>query len=239
MKSSMRLSIVALVALAVFSFSSCTDEDPIVRKTISFQSLELEPESYWDGSDESGGFTIDITTFNNDYNPDWDAWSGFAYSNTTDMETQGWVNQYSAYTASGANADNIYAVSFVSGNASFVSFDIEVNLVSAKFTNSTYSYFALRDGTGFSDAFGSDDWFKLIIIGYDDNDIEKGSVEFYLADFRSGKEDIVDDWTTVNLSTLTGVSKIAFQLESSDVGDWGMNNPAYFCLDDLVFEHMY
>jgi len=35
---------------------------------------------------------------------------------------------------------------------------------------------------------------------------------------------------------LKGVKRIVFNLNSTDQGDWGMNTPAYFCLDDLSYE---
>ncbi|MFP4556220.1 MAG: DUF4465 domain-containing protein [Bacteroidales bacterium] len=238
MTSFNRFTIVAMAALTFFTFQSCSEKDQTVRKTFTFQSLELEEESYWNGSDESGGFSIDIATFNNDFNAEWSAWSGFAYSNTTDIETPGWNNESSAYIANGGDSENIYAVSYVMEETSAISFDFEVDIVAAKFTNSTYAYHTISDGDFYASPFSEGDWFKLIITGFNENDVEVGEVEYYLADFRDGKEYITDSWTRVNLSALNGVSKVLFTLESSDVGDYGMNTPAYFCMDDLEIEHM-
>ena len=57
--------------------------------------------------------------------------------------------------------------------------------------------------------------------------------QFYLADFRDGKSEIVKDWQYCDLSALGQVSKVSFTLTSSDNGDYGMNTPAYFCLDQF------
>jgi hypothetical protein len=35
----------------------------------------------------------------------------------------------------------------------------------------------------------------------------------------------LDHWGTIH--------KIAFSFESSDMGDWGMNTPAYACIDNI------
>ncbi|MFP5471550.1 MAG: DUF4465 domain-containing protein, partial [Bacteroidia bacterium] len=72
----------------------------------------------------------------------------------------------------------------------------------------------------------------------DASDNSLGTVEFYLADYRfsdNSQDYIVDDWTLVDLSSLGNVSKLKFMLNSSDVGAWGMNTPAFFVLDELTY----
>ena len=56
-----------------------------------------------------------------------------------------------------------------------------------------------------------------------------GTVDFYLA--KDGK--ILKDWTYCDLSSLGEVTKLTFALSSTDNGDYGMNTPAYFCIDEL------
>jgi len=64
-------------------------------------------------------------------------------------------------------------------------------------------------------------------------------VEFYLADFQftdNAFDYILDGWTWVDLSSLgSAVKTLEFALSSSDTGMWGMNTPAYFALDNLLF----
>ena len=84
--------------------------------------------------------------------------------------------------------------------------------------------------------FGKGDWLKLVVRGYLDGR-ETGSVEYYLADFRDGKTYICDKWVEVDLSSMTDVLYLDFILTSSDTGEYGMNTPAYFCLDNLKFRY--
>jgi hypothetical protein len=55
----------------------------------------------------------------------------------------------------------------------------------------------------------------------------------------SGYEDPEDDyilkeWEWLDLTSLGLVTSLNFALESSDVGEYGMNTPAYFCIDDFT-----
>ena len=44
----------------------------------------------------------------------------------------------------------------------------------------------------------------------------------------------MDDWRTVNLTSLGAADTLTFSYESSDVGVFGINTPTYFAADDLV-----
>jgi hypothetical protein len=213
--------------------------------------------AYYNGSDGAGGFTSDGVFFGNDYNADWMSWSGWAYSTTTDAETGGWDNQYSAY-AGGAASGEVYAVTYAPSVL-----ELPVGYrgpVSIKVTNTSYAAVSMRDGDPFAKKFGDDpatpevvetdypDWFKLTITGRAESGTQLGSVEVMLADFRGEAETdfILEDWLEVDLRPLRhpswptdwnpGVARIEFSLESSDVGDFGMNTPAYIAVDDLVLE---
>ncbi len=62
-------------------------------------------------------------------------------------------------------------------------------------------------------------------------------VDFYLADYRFSnnlQDYIIGDWQTVNLSSLSGASKLQFSFDSSDVGLDGINTPTYVAVDNLV-----
>jgi hypothetical protein len=210
----------------------------MTREIVNFQNVLLNPNSYWNGFDASGPITIGSATFNNLYIEDWDYWEGFALSNMVDITTPGWTNQYSAYVDNGGNIQNIYSISFVNNESSTITFKHDVSLISAKITNSTYAYFSMLNGNEYSKKFEEGDWFKLTIIGFDENEEEKGRVEFYLADFRSPNNYIVSNWKKISLNSINDARKIVFYLESTDESDWGMNTPAYFCMDDLIFEYM-
>lgn len=110
-------------------------------------------------------------------------------------------------------------------------------------TNTTYAALSMLYGDSFAKKFGGasgddPDYLKLSVYGLDEagNPLAQ-SVEFYLADFRfadNALDYIVTDWTYLDLSALSSARKLAFNLSSSDVGDYGMNTPAYFAVDDIL-----
>ena len=103
--------------------------------------------------------------------------------------------------------------------------------------NSPYSYYVMKNGNDYAAKFEQGSWFKLVAHGLDENRDEIGTVEYYLADYRSENSDewkLNDSWEWVDLSSLGKVSSIYFTMESSDTGEWGMNTPGYFCLDKLT-----
>jgi viroplasmin and RNaseH domain-containing protein len=101
-------------------------------------------------------------------------------------------------------------------------------------TNSTYAYFSMKNGDQFAKKFGAGDWFKLAIKGKDAAGNDTQALEVYLADFRNGKSELLNQWKWVDLMGLGAVKSIHFELSSTDNGDWGMNTPSYFCLDDIT-----
>ncbi len=211
----------------------------------TFDDLTLASESYWNGSDGSGGFTNGGAVFKNYYNPTYSSWGGWAYSNMTDTTTAGIGNQYSACTGGGEGGSSNYGVAYDSafGSASppNVSFGSESYVYGAYFTNTTYTALSMRDGDAFAKKFGGasgddPDWFLLTIEGFDENGASSGTVGFYLADYRSvdnADDYILNTWEWVDLTSLGYVKKLTFSLTSSDNGAWGMNTPAYFAMDGL------
>src|SRR5512133_2247034 len=109
------------------------------QSVASFDDLTLSPKSFWDGSDSSGSFKSGDFTFNNSYNKDWQSWSGFAYSNMTDVTTAGYVNQYSAITGKGYVGSANYAVCYPTPSAELV-FNTTTKITGFYATNSTYAY---------------------------------------------------------------------------------------------------
>ena len=238
MQKNSKIIFVALALAWAFSFTSCKEDNPFIEEVIDFQNVTMPQAGFWNGSDGSGAMSLGMASFNNDYNSDWGAWSGFAFSNTTDIETPGFTNQYSAYISAGADAKNIYAVSFVSEDVASVIFLSEVNVLSADFTNSTYAYLSMLNGDAYTEPFKDDDWFELTVVGFDTAGIQKAEVSYRLADYTNGRKLITYNWTKVDLSKLKGVTKLVFKLESTDNGEWGMNTPSYFCMDNLRFEYL-
>lgn len=206
----------------------------------TFENINLSPESFWNGSDQSGSFRSGGITFYNLYNPGWGSWSGFAVSNTTDITTPGWENQYSAITGSGNNGSTNYSVCYPSPAAEV---DISsIGKVSGFYiTNSTYAYLSMKNGDAFAKKFGGEsgndpDYLKLLIEALDSDGHIVDSTSFYLADFRfadHSKDYILNQWTWVDLSQLKSANRLRFSLSSSDNSYGYMNTPGYFCLDDF------
>lgn len=225
----------------------------------AFDDLPLAYNSFWNGSDASGGFNNGAAFFLNSYDPTFGSWSGWSYSSVTDTSTYGFTNQFSAYTAGsfvpgGVEGDSsVYAVAFVPNDWVSGTFDpIPVEIVLEEtfewivqgvyITNTTWAAKAMLHGDAFTKKFGGPsgndpDWFKLIITGYDDNNTPTGTVEFFFADYRfenNHLDYVVKDWRWVDLATLGQVNKLSFYLESTDTGAYGINTPAYFGLDRLT-----
>lgn len=211
--------------------------------------------AYYNGSDEEGGFTSGGIFFGNEYNAEWMSWTGWAYSTTTDTETPGFGNQYSAFPGGAASGD-VYGVTFA---PSVLELPAGYRApVSIEVANTTYAALSMRDGDLFAKKFGDDpatddvvetdfpDWYKLIITASGLSIEALATVEVYLADFRgSDEEDFIrEDWIEVDLTPLHSffeengdrVASLEFTLESSDEGDFGMNTPAYVAVDNLVLE---
>lgn len=219
------------------------------QQTVDFEELTFESgQNFWNGSDGSGMFQSQQLTFSNSYTPDWSSWSGFAYSKDTDVTTAGYQNQYSAFTGSGDASVN-YAVWYSDG---VITFDEPSEVSTISVTNTTYAALSMRDGDGYAKQFGSttnaggdvdgtngEDWLRLIVYGWNTANEMTDSVIFYLADYRfeNDVEDyIVDTWEQIDLSSLGIVSKLTFKMQSTDVGEYGMNTPAYFALDNIEYE---
>ena len=212
-----------------------------------FEDMGLSPGTYWNGSDLSGGFHSGWALFRNAYNPEWGSWAGFACSTVSNTNTPSYFNQYAVWMpGTGRKGSSAYAVVYDSAwdEQDVIEFPFPVCVQGFYVNNTTYAALSMRDGDWFSKKFGGEtgddpDWFKLTITGKDRNGQTLGSVEFYLADYRftnNALDYIVSDWTWVDLSSLgPQVKTLHFTLSSSDTGEWGMNTPAYFALDNIQY----
>lgn len=230
-----------LLLLTVFLLLAAAHSS--TASTVDFEDLSLAPSSFYNGADNAGGFTSTGVHFSNSFT-DWGggftSWSGFAYSNTTDTTTPGFINQYSAFTGGGAGGSANYSVAF---GAAVITLPAPTLIQSVQFTNTTYAALSMLNGDAFAKKFGGAtgddlDFFLLKILGFDAADSPTGSVDFYLADYRfndNAQDYVVNAWTSVDLSSLgDAVKTLQFELFSSDVGGFGINTPTYFALDNLV-----
>lgn len=233
---------------------------PAKAAVVTFESVTLPAEGYWNGSDLSGtpgpkgafeetpytqNRVIEGSGFRNTYT-DWGSWSGFAISNHTDSSTPGFGNQYSAVTGGGASGSANYAVGY------YATYETSTNVTlgaltslsgsGASFTNTTWAALEVLNGTPSTKKFGGvsgndPDWFKLTITGYAGGIPTGTAIDFFLADFRfadNSLDYIVDEWTYVDFSALGAVDELRFSMSSTDSGMFGMNTPAYFAMDNFL-----
>ncbi len=231
------VSLIFILAVCSFAFADIAN----------FDDLYLEPESYWNGADGSGGFTSGSVYFDNYYDETFGSWAGFAYSNITDTTSSSWSTQYNAITGSGQAGSANYGIGYMdSYNTIFPTLHLDQTrtIDCIYVTNTNYAYYSMQDGDSFAKKFGGStgddpDWFLLTITGIEQGGGTTGTVDFYLADFRFENNDldyILNTWQPVDISALGIVEGLQFSLTSSDTGDWGMNTPAYFALDTIVPE---
>ena len=232
-----------LVCILVL-LTSCKKTEQIRVQTVDFESLTVPASGFWNGSDGTGFFISSDLKFENQYAAAWQTWSGFSYSQKNDVKTAGYGNQYSVIDP--ASQNNKFAIFYPSFGA-----DIYASLKEGGFfepksvhlCNSTYTGLSMKNGDAYSRKFGGitgtdPDWFKVTVIGFDQNNNKSGSLDIYLADFRSAdssKDYIVTKWTTFDLSSLGRVYKLSFAFSSSDTGTYGINTPTYCCLDNIKY----
>ena len=212
---------------------------------IDFESIVLPEESFLNGSNDSGGFNVDNVFLPNVYNPSYGGfWSGWAISNTTDTFSPGYLNQYSAIPGTGFGNSQNYALSYAPLESKLIlKNELQGQIVEGLYvTNGTYPFLSMLNGDGIAKRFGGPDgndpdFFKLTVKKYLDGELSIDSVDFYLADYRfddNSMDYIIDEWTFVDLSSLGHADSLVFSLSSSDIGQYGMNTPGYFYIDNIM-----
>lgn len=213
---------------------------------ITFEDQLQEVDTFDNGQNGPGDFEIDNLVFPNEYDDDGDFWAGqWAMSSSTDNTTPNFMNLYGAIEGQGAEGSEVYAVAQepFSGNPLHIKSKDVIMPQTVAITNTTYAYFTIRDGNQFSKAFGGPsgedpDYFYITWTGYRDGSLQ-GSEDFYLADYRfanSSEDYIIDEWTTFDLSSLGEVDSITIEFYSSDTGQFGINTPLFFAIDNFSYE---
>jgi hypothetical protein len=216
-------------------------------QTVStFESLSLSKDSFWDGKSQplgssfSNGNAIFPNYFDTSYGGFWTG--GWAYSNMTDTITPDYNNIYSSRPGKGYNGSNNFAIGQQNSMIKLTGAASGKIVEGFFITNSTYASYSIKDGDfickKFGGATGKDkDFFMVKIKKYYGGILSNDSVVFYLADYRSDdstKDYIVNDWRWVDLTSLGNIDSLTFELISSDNGQFGMNTPAFFCIDNFT-----
>ncbi len=216
------------------------------QRVSDFENISLSSGSYKNGSGKpvTGMFVSGNIELPNTYQTQFGGyWSaGWAYSNIKNDTAGGFNNLYASYAAEGNNASSNYAI----GQGGSI---LRVNnagsgdtVMGVYLTNGTYPALSMKNGDAFAKKFGGtsgndSDYFLVTIKAWHNGLLKNDSVNFYLADFRfanNAQDYIQKSWAWVNLYPLGKVDSLQFLLRSSDNGQFGMNTPAFFCLDDLI-----
>ncbi|MDG2454236.1 MAG: DUF4465 domain-containing protein [Bacteroidia bacterium] len=232
----------------------CMDDfNAISDSRVGGYEFQLDEDTFYNGSDDAGGFVLDQMFFSNKYDFKWGTWSGWSLSNQYDSITEGPTNQYSSMARPGIafpESDlTIHQQNFISNGVSNEIrgpyLDGEKSSISGlvllpapitlSITNTTYAYRDMESGSGSSKKFGGTsgddpDYFRLLVhsITIDSDTINTDTI--YLADFRfedNSEDYILREWKEARIEAC---HKLGFQLESSDNGSFGMNTPAYFSM---------
>ena len=231
--------LIAFVSLAILMVA-CTL--PYYEEIADFSDVTLPKSGYLD-AELVGAFRSKDVIFTSNWNSEYNYSDGGIYpSNLNDSITTGIMNQYSAYPKADGNFAVVhyseYSAQWYGNMASFVLPEATM-IESVKVANTTYTYWAIKngdDGFGACRAFQDGDWFKVTFTGYNMCGEKLGSVDYYLADFRDGKQFIEDSWATVDL---TSFGRYAYRVEISfsgtDIGEYGLNTPTYCAIDDIWY----
>ena len=231
------LKVLAIAVLCVGMFASCEKKEEVVN-VATFEEVSLgvdtinqyKADGVYNWISGDFGFSTAV------------AYEGTYYYNYVVSGQQS--NVYKTYAdqyhsaPGGAVAGNNFAVAYLDTYNEDASLNIKYSgfatyLPGTYVTNNAYAASVIKSGNDFSRAFKDGDYFKLTFTGYLAG-VKCGSVDFYLADYRNGKSIIVKEWTYVELGAALGiVDEIRCSLESTDMGDYGMNTPAYFCIDNF------
>ena len=229
--------VMAIALMCVGIFASCEKKEEVVN-VATFENISL-------GADSINSYPSDgIQTWSSG---DFGFSTGVAYEGTyyfNYVVSGQKSNAYKDFTdqyhsaPGGPVAGNNFAVAYLDTYSEGASLNIKYTgfatyLPGTYVTNNAYAASVIKTGNDYSRAFKDGDYFKLSFVGYLAG-VKIGTVDFYLADYRNGKSIIVKEWTYVELGTALGiVDEIHCLLESTDNGDYGMNTPAYFCLDNF------
>ncbi|MBI3518834.1 MAG: DUF4465 domain-containing protein [Bacteroidetes bacterium] len=223
--------------------------------TVTFDTFTLAADTFYENH-SSADFTVAGTTFQYEWDGTYNYWSGgTSYTNKKDtINTVGpaplyYTNVYSCIPGSAFSGAN-YAT--VQQNA-VISFSNNTTAVTGFYiTNTTYAWKVIKRGNFVARKFGDTtgthsgtsipqgeypDWFKVIVRGYRGGSMITDSVEYYLADYRApgtSNDYVIKNWQYVNCAALGQVDSIKFEMKSSDVGNYGINTPTFFSMDNFT-----
>jgi Domain of unknown function (DUF4465) len=249
--------VLGLATTANAGLNVSTFEDVGLTKPDSF--FNATPNLADPTTSSSGQFVSGGNSFNNtftffpasQFGPAFGVWEGWAMSNQTFAAQPPYVDQattpdsnyqYMSVTGSGANGSSTYAVANTFGDnaiashpaTSFVNLAPGANPVSVQVTNTEYDFLSMKNGDGFAKQFGPNDFLTLTVQGYSGLNGAGTTVGNELDFSLASNGTILTNWATLDLSQFAGAESLAFGIESSDTGMFGVNTPAEFAMDNFT-----
>lgn len=252
---------VLVLALGAALSATAADNVTILDLTKSTTPLEFNSETgAWIDTYNDNVTTIESQCFHivHGSNSEWMSWNGFTASNLANNARQENTIkfQFSNMAKGGImlNADGTvltdeFGAPVVSADVPYLvgfygafygekactltmSDGLPHQVKGAYFNLNSYPYYCIEFGDAYARAFNNGDKFTLTVHGIAADETEK-TVDVTLASYTNGNLTINRGWKYVDLSALGAVNQLYFTMSSTDIGEWGMNTPAYFCMDKL------
>lgn len=248
----------------LFTAMAAQAENEVITLDLTKATTKLEfneSNGSWTGTydDDAESIESQVFSFFHGSMSDWNTWWGFTASNSADNTrpantlTHQWSNmaaggivldengdiKFDSFGAPQVSSDVPYIVGFVMPTMSARPGDLTFNTgklyepVGVYVNLNSYSYYSMEWGDSFARAFTNGDKFTLTIHGVAEDGSEK-TVDAVLGSYSNGDLTLTRGWKYVDLTSLGAVNELYFSLSSTDSGAYGMNTPAYLCLDKLM-----
>ena len=215
---------------------------------VDFEDATLNSNKYWigsqDGTEEQGAYgpiwkctyKEGVASVNTTFGGSW--WSGFAISactGTTFADNYQGTDQYNNIVGGASSGNNFLVINGVTASGNSITFDKPATITGFRYTNSAVAANSIINGDTYSGGpFTENDWFKCIVTGTK-KDGTTVTYDIMLAE----NGDYVKTWTaTKGLSnTFVNIVKMEFSFDGTRKGEYGLNTPAYMCLDKIVLRY--
>ncbi len=234
--------------ITIFVACNGVGTDNSFTERIVLDSLKFEDTlMVWTGEDGEGGFSVQGLNFVNNYDAVEKTWTGFVYSkndNLTDIDS---TNLATVVGAKAVSGDSVYVVGNCSGDCYIEVENGETRQFEMLYINNTlYADSMMTYGNTYYHKFGGedededeDDKLELIIEAIDSDNVVVGVERVSLADYTysisSKLDNVLEEWTKVDLSAYGQLSKVNFSIESTIENPAGIT-PTFFALDYIVIK---
>ncbi|WP_044207566.1 DUF4465 domain-containing protein [Flammeovirga sp. OC4] len=210
----------------------------IINRVATFEDLPLDEDSFWIGSGNSAptSFESGGISFNNTPPTDTKEYADFGYSNIIDSTNANYV-EYGAYIQT--QSQNQFGIARMDTlqNDIKINFDSLFSPLSISLANNPKVVRYARGDIAPDSAFSRGDYYDIVIKGInEDRTLTADSVEVRMIERGTLSLTVLEDWTSVDLSSLGKVKGLQFEINTTAKhADTGVEYiDKRFCIDDLV-----